>query len=239
MRFWTRSFKISLYAMLHIAALSVSSHAMAFTGSQDVRIDAYDAVSTPALGAILNVGDVVFIRVPAKPFREVATATGSWTNHVGIVVDTTGDEPLIAESAFPFSRKTPLSRFAARSDHGRIAVARLKTPLTPEQQRRVGAAADRRLGIFYDTGFDLHSRRQFCSRYVREVLDEATGVVVGETETFATLFAHRPGADLGFWKVWYFGRIPWERRTVTPASVLRSPELRLVFDGVAVGEAAR
>jgi hypothetical protein len=47
--------------------------------------------SLPALAAApppLQVGDLVFIRVPHKPFREVAAATGSWTNHVGIVVDT-------------------------------------------------------------------------------------------------------------------------------------------------------
>jgi len=39
-------------------------------------------------------------------------------------------------------------------------------------------------------------------------------------------------ADLGFWKVWYFGRIPWQRETVTPASVLSSAQLRPIFDGV-------
>ena len=49
------------------------------------------------------------------PFRRVAAATNSWTNHVGIVVDTSGDQPQIAESTFPLSRITPLSRFAARS----------------------------------------------------------------------------------------------------------------------------
>ncbi len=95
------------------------------------------------------------------------------------------------------------------------------------------AAAQRRLGIFYDTGFDLHSGRQFCSRYASEVLAEATGVQVGEVETFATLLAHRPEVDLGFWRLWYFGRIPWARETVTPASMLRSPEVRTIFDGVA------
>lgn len=86
----------------------------------------------------------------------------------------------------------------------------------------------------YDTGFDLHSRRQFCSRYVREVIEEATGIQVGEVETFAGLLSRKPQTELGFWRVWYFGQIPWQRETVTPASLLRSPGLVPVFDGAAV-----
>ena len=38
----------------------------------------------------------------------------------------------------------------------------------------------------------LHSHREFCSRYAREVLAEATGDTVGEVETFAHLLASRP-----------------------------------------------
>ena len=181
----------------------------------------------------LTVGDLVFIRIGFKPFAEVAAATGTWTNHVGVVVDVSGDEPRIGESAFPLSRITTLSRFVKRSENGRFAVMRLKEDLTAEQQASVLAAATRRLGIFYDTGFDLHSRRAFCSRYVREVLAEATGYTVGEVETFAHLLASRPSANQIFWKVWYFGRIPWDRETVTPASLLRSPEVQAVFDGIA------
>ena len=189
---------------------------------------------SPALAAIareLKVGDLVFIRIGFKPFAEVATATGTWTNHVGIVVDVDGDEPRVAESAFPLSRITTLSRFVKRSENGRFAVLRLKRGLTAEQQTGVVAAATRRLGILYDTGFDLHSRRAFCSRYAREVLAEATGRTVGKVETFAQLLASRPDANQTFWKVWYFGRIPWHRETVTPASLLRSDEVRTVFDG--------
>ncbi len=98
---------------------------------------------------------------------------------------------------------------------------------------RIRAAANRRLGILYDTGFDLHSRRQFCSRYVREVVGEATGTSIGEVETFAALLARQPATGLGFWRLWYFGRIPWSRETVSPANLLRSSALTTVFDGIA------
>ncbi len=187
---------------------------------------------TRALAEQLRVGDVVFIRVPALPFRKVADSTDSWTNHVGIVVDVSGDEPLVAESKLPLSTTTPLSRFVARSEGGRVAVSRLERPLSAQENLAIKVAVLERTNIPYDTGFNLHSKRQFCSRYVREVLNEATGIKVGEVENFRTLLARHPGADMTFWRVWYFGSIPWERETVTPASVLQSPYLHPVFDGI-------
>ena len=189
------------------------------------------ATAVEDLAPALQVGDLVFIRVSARPFLEVAAATGSWTNHVGIVVDTTGPEPLLAESTFPRSKHTPWSHFVARSEGGRVAVTRLNTPLGATQQQAVAQAAHQRLGVHYDTGFDLYSRGQFCSRFVREVLLAATGTAVGDVESFRALLQRQPNADLGFWRWWYLGSIPWQRQTVTPASVLASADLHRVFDG--------
>ena len=56
------------------------------------------SLTLPDFATLLDVGDLVFIRVPARPFLEVAAATDSWTNHVGVVVDTSGTQPLIGES---------------------------------------------------------------------------------------------------------------------------------------------
>ncbi|MEP6609704.1 MAG: YebB family permuted papain-like enzyme [Burkholderiaceae bacterium] len=176
-----------------------------------------------------EIGDLVFIRVRAAVFMQVAEATGSWTNHVGVVID--AESALIAESKFPLSGTTTLTRFVRRSAGGRVAVARLRRGLNPMQQRRVVEAANRRSGSVYDTGFNLDSRRQFCSRYAREVLAEATGKHLGEIQTFTDLLQHHRDAALWFWQLWYFGRIPWHRETVTPASLLQSPEVEIVFDG--------
>ena len=163
----------------------------------------------------------------------MAEATGTWTNHVGIVLDVSGAEPTIGESRFPLSGSTTLSRFVARSAGGRVAVMRLPVALTAAQQQAIAAAAAQRRHVFYDTGFDAHSHRQFCSRYVREVLQQGAGADVGRVQTFRQLLAEAPKADVGFWRAWYFGSIPWQRETVTPASVLRTPGLQAVFDGVA------
>lgn len=197
------------------------------------------SISRPDLAQQLQVGDLLFIRVSALPFRKVAETTDSWTNHVGIVVATDGAEPEVAESTFPVSKRGSLERFLARSEGGRVEVSRLNTPLTAEQQRALVDAAQARIGVFYDTGFDLQSPRQFCSRFVHEVLRTASGIEVGKVETFATLLARNPAADQAFWKYWYFGQIPWERQTVTPASVMNSAQVHAVFDGYVATSAAK
>ena len=66
---------------------------------------------------------------------------------------------------------------------------------------------------------------------MREVLEDAAGIRLGETEDFHTLLQRNPQADQTFWRMWYFGNIPWKRETVTPASLLRDNRLVVYFDG--------
>ena len=61
--------------------------------------------------------------------------------------------------------------------------------------------------------------------------DNQFSAALGEIETFRTLLHRAHDIDLTFWRAWYFGRIPWERKTVAPASMLLSPRLQRVFDG--------
>jgi len=75
---------------------------------------------------------------------------------------------------------------------GRIAASRRDIRLTGVQAGHIARAANARLCVFYDTGFNLHSLRQFCSRFVREILEEATGIVVGKAETFTSLLDRNP-----------------------------------------------
>jgi len=187
----------------------------------------------------LRIGDLVFTRIAWSPFRQIADVTGTWTNHVGIVVGLGRAGAVVAESRVPISCRTRFARFVRRSGQRRVAVLRLPRSLSQQEVEQLHRAAARRLGRFYDTGFDLRSRRQFCSRFVREVLLEATDENLGEVVTFADLLARNPEADLRLWKAWYFGRIPWKRTTITPASLYRSPALKVVFDGEVRADSAR
>lgn len=184
--------------------------------------------SSTAADAPLEVGDVVFIRVNNPLYRRVAEATASWTSHVGVIVDATPGRELVAESTVPRSKISPLDKFLRRSEAGIYAIKRAKRGLSEGEKERVKAEACRRLGVFYHLGFNFDSRRQFCSKFVYEVLRSGAGLEVGEIETFRTLLAKNSGTPQWFWRLWYFGWIPWERRTITPANLYLSPALDTV-----------
>jgi Permuted papain-like amidase enzyme, YaeF/YiiX, C92 family len=180
--------------------------------------------------AELQIGDIVFIRVANFLYRRVADATMSWTSHVGMIHRRDGDDWLVAESAVPRSRYCPLRRFIRRSEAGRCAILRLKSPLDAQAQKRLQEEAARRMGQWYHLGFNLDSRHQFCSKFVYEVYRDALGVHVGTIESFRELLHRNPVSPLAFWRIWFLGRIPWERRTITPGSQYQSDLLETVCE---------
>jgi hypothetical protein len=212
--------------MLHSAVM------MATPASQPWLERSLSISGVRELERALRVGDLVFTRIQGHPFSDIASVTGTWTNHVGVVSALSSNGAVIAESRVPLSCCTSFGSFVRRSSRGRVAVLRLPWRLSGDEIRRLQHAAGNRMGYLYDTGFNLKSRRQFCSRFVREVLEESTGALLGEVLTFSDLLARNPETDLRLWKVWYFGRIPWERTTVTPASLYASASLQVVFDGL-------
>jgi hypothetical protein len=136
----------------------------------------------------------------------------------------------VAESCFPLSRFSRLDRFIARSESGRFLITRSQAELSPEEKLELRQAARARLGRLYDLGFNYDSRRLYCSKFVFEVYQKATGRQVGNLTTFRQLLADNPQAPLGFWRAWFFGFIPWDRRCVTTTSELKSPDFSPVYD---------
>lgn len=219
-RIWRRILVAVLLSPLGLLGLN-DLHAALFTPRASLPV---------AMTQAVKVGDVVFTREPYYLLRKVADASGGWTNHVGIVIDTSGAEPLVAESKVPRSVITPLSRFVGRSEAGYVAIRRPLQALSSEEESRLAAAAHARMGRWYDLGFNLHSSGQFCSKLVYESLLAATGESIGEVSNFETLLHQRPDVPLAFWRVWYLGQIPWARETVTPDSQYTSAALTTVYD---------
>ncbi|MBQ0267510.1 YebB family permuted papain-like enzyme [Providencia huaxiensis] len=176
-----------------------------------------------------EVGDVVFTSIGTELFRQIASASLCWSNHVGMIVGHNGEDYLIAESRVPLSTTTTLSRFIARSSDKRYSVRRFTHTLTNEQKSALVSEVPARLNKFYHTGFNYESSRQFCSKFVFDIYQSALSVQIGELETFKELLTKNPNAKLNFWKLWFIGQIPWERKTVTPASLWHHPELSLIY----------
>ena len=189
-----------------------------------------DATYAAVVASRPQIGDVVFIRMGGPLFATVASTTGSWTSHVGIIVARGKDDWIVAECGIPFVRMTPLRRFLNRSSEGRFSLRRLTPEPTPEQKAAMLRCANAQLGRPYSLGFDLEGRGTFCSKFVHDVVYESTHMNLGQVETFQHLLHSNPNAPLTFWKAWFLGSIPWERTTLTPASELSSPLLRVVVE---------
>jgi hypothetical protein len=183
----------------------------------------------------LHQGDLLFTYVANPLYRKVAQFSGGWASHVGIAFQKKG-RWVVAESHFTGSSYTDFCHFLARSDQERFAIRRLKIALNDEQITRLRIAANYRMGRGYDLGFDLSSpSRLFCSRFVFEVFHEALGLKIGKAQSFRDLYNER-AKELGrapamtFWKIWFWGEIPWQRRTLTPRSQYEDPQLVTVLD---------
>lgn len=185
--------------------------------------------TTSSIEKLLQPGDLVFISIINPLYRHVAASTQSKATHVGIAFHDEQKGWVIAESTVPFAKCTPLTKFIARSHDSWIAVRRLRTGLSAEQLIQLRAACDARMGIVYELGFRYDSPRLFCSKLAYDCYREATGMEIGTLETFSDLLKKHPDQSQRFWQLWFFGRIPWSRRTVTPASQLHSAALVEVY----------
>ncbi|MCX7096831.1 MAG: YiiX/YebB-like N1pC/P60 family cysteine hydrolase [Methylococcales bacterium] len=179
---------------------------------------------------LLKPGDILITRIPNFLYRRVADATGSLASHVGIAFYDPDQGWLVAESAVPRVRYSTLASFIARSEHGWLVVRRLHGGLSLGQVQALRAACDARMGKLYHLGFHYLSARQFCSKFVHEVYLSAIGVEVGKLETFQSLLSSQPDTPLWFWRLWFLGRIPWTRLTITPASQLRCGQLETIWE---------
>ena len=177
----------------------------------------------------LEIGDIIFTCIGTTLFRQIASASLCWSNHVGLIIGHNGQDYLVAESRVPFSTTTTLTRFIQRSADHRYGIRRLSTHLSDQQKAALIAQVPSRLNKFYHTGFDYNSSRQFCSKFVFDIYQSALSIKIGEIETFGELLSKNPNAKLNFWKLWFIGQIPWERATVTPTSLWSHPQLELIY----------
>lgn len=179
----------------------------------------------------LEEGDIIFISIDSPLYRQVAQGTGSWTSHVGFIVKE-DNRWFVLESAVPTVKRCTLRKFLSRTMNSQVCIKRLNNPLKPEHISKLKEAASTRMGRFYHLGFNFESKRQFCSKFVYLTYKEALGIEIGKVQTFRQLLSENPQASVNFWRCWYFGFIPWERKTITPTSQLIDPQLREVYSTI-------
>lgn len=178
----------------------------------------------------LEVGDLVFIKRNNFFYKKIAETTNSWTSHVAIVYKKEGRDILLAESCFPFSKLSTFDDYIARSEDGVVCVKRLQDALNDEQKLAVKLAADKRIKKFYTWGYNYESKYQFCSKFVAEIYQEALAVTIGEQETFQDILDNSSSCSKSFWTKIFLGKLPLQRKTMTPYSIYVSDLLETLYD---------
>ena len=164
----------------------------------------------------LKSGDIVFVTARNPLYRRMVRASGAKASHVGIVFEDLKAGWMVAESALPVDRYRPLDKFLSHSEDDWFVVRRLRRELSTAEVAALRQACDARMGKWHRPGFKHEARRNSRSKFVYEMYREALGIDVGAVETFSELLRRNPQESPGFWKLWFAGRIPRQRKTLTP-----------------------
>jgi hypothetical protein len=231
---WYFLFQISYnqvtMCMKYITAVSLISFVLLLPTISDADPQKFSSWQSACAAAETSVaeGDIIFLEMPDFVFRKVAESTRTWTSHVGLVFKDKGGHWVVSESTIPFSKDTVLCDFLKTSSEYRFEIKRLHRPLQKFEIARLRSSAVANLGKFYHLGFDFDSNWFFCSKFVY-LAYKTIGVEVGKIETFRQLLEENPVSSVLFWKIWFLGFIPWERRTITPASQLQDSQFVTVL----------
>lgn len=183
--------------------------------------------------ANLRDGDIIFQEGRFMVFKRIAEATNSWVSHVGVAFKE-GGEWIVYESKVTPGSRTPLCRFLGRSGKGHTAIGRLRRERSGRDVERLRAWASdpANRGVPYDLGFDYNRKgSSFCSKFVSQAY-ASIGKPLGRTQTLRQLVDEFRGTPerkrslVRFFKLLFVRvQLPWERVTLTPASVMRDGNL--------------
>lgn len=177
--------------------------------------------SQPQAGEVtLQTGDIVLQASRSSRAPIIERASRSPYSHVG-VVEVTKDGAFVIEAIQPVSR-TPLSKWKARSEDGKLTVLRAKK-LDGATLAKVVAEAKKDLGKPYDAKYRWDDATLYCSELVVKAFERGAGVTLGEKEKVRSL-ALSP-AELAAAKK--LGIDP-DQELVTPGSLARDDQLEVV-----------
>lgn len=176
-------------------------------------------------GAALRDGDIIFHTSRSAQSAAIQRATHSRYSHVGLVLYRDG-KPFVFE-AIATVRYTPLAAWIARGDGGRFVVKRLRESLTPEQVRKLRAAAEKYAGKPYDLYFEWSDARIYCSELVWKAYHDALGIQLGARQKLREFDLSDPAVNAKL-RERYGTRVPLEEPVISPAAQFESPLLETV-----------
>src|SRR5262245_15964564 len=183
-------------------------------------------IAEPAFDpAVLDVkdGDVFFQHLPGKLGAVIADVTDSSLTHCGMIVHLRG-EPHMIEAIVPV-RCVPLAKWRNQGDRGHFLLMRMKS-VTDDQLASTVKAAQSLLGLPYDLQYELDDRKIYCSELVYKAYSRGADIGVGKKEALGDLNWRRHEK---FIRVLAGGELPLDRQMVTPLSIARDPQFKMMY----------
>ena len=137
-------------------------------------------VSVSAFAWQPQTGDIIFQISRSSQSKAIQLATHSDYSHTGMLV-IRNKQPYVFEAVGPV-KYTPLKQWIAHGEKGKYVVRRVEGELSVEQQQKLAQTAKRYLGKPYDSSFSWSDDRQYCSKVVWKVYQNALGMRVGEQQ---------------------------------------------------------
>lgn len=195
-------------------------------------------ISNIAYAAFLP-GDILLQSAKCGVFCDsIRATTHSQIDHAAIVIVPPQTQRLafgskgaamdgeIIEAWTPIAKKTPLSEFLSRDD-GKYIQLRLK----PEYRDKISMddvinVAKSYIGKDYDYKFEENEDKIYCSELVYKAYEKGANIPVGKIQKISDF--DKKYAK-GYWTEHFHGKIPWERRVISPAGLLMTNKFDVVF----------
>jgi hypothetical protein len=167
-------------------------------------------------------GDIVLQHIRQPLCEMISAVTQSPYSHCGLVVHRHG-KPYVLEAVGPV-QYTPLDKWLGTGDHGRVTVVRVKD-LDGKQIQQAIQVAQTFLDKPYDIQYEPDDAKIYCSELVYKAFLRGCRVKLGTIQRLRDL-NWRPYEALI--RRIAGGKLPLDRRMVTPVALVRSPRTAIV-----------
>lgn len=168
-------------------------------------------------------GDILLQHLPSYLSSVIADVTNSQYSHCGIIVHR-NSEPYVIEAIGPVLY-TPVRDWINRGISGYFTQIRPKN-LTSGQIRKVIAESVKFLGKPYDIQYELDDEKIYCSELVYKAFLRGCHIEIGTKSSLGSL-NWKPHEK--FIRHVAHGKLPLERILITPESLVKSPDVTLVY----------
>eukprot|EP01029_Cantina_marsupialis_P007680 TRINITY_DN1867_c0_g1_i1.p2 TRINITY_DN1867_c0_g1~~TRINITY_DN1867_c0_g1_i1.p2 ORF type:complete len:224 (-),score=31.22 TRINITY_DN1867_c0_g1_i1:2746-3417(-) len=182
------------------------------------------------LEPMLQDGDIIFQTSTSAQSKAIQLATKSKYSHMGMIYKKEG-KAYVFEAIQPV-KLTPVKEWVERGKRKHFVVKRLIDAdkiLTESVKKDMRLLAEDFLGKNYDIYFEWSDERIYCSELVWKIYKQAANIEIGKLEQLSDFDLTSAPVKQKL-KERYGTRIPMGEKVISPAAMIGSNKLRLIYE---------